>query len=141
MLWFLWRGGGCKERMRAVQSVYRFPISKQFMGHFFDRVAFPGPTLSKNEQGMSFFCFVQNQLLRCWQRHDLNLQSVWLYLATNQIASFYFDSTAGNGCISTSVLKMESDNNRQLINSLKQLNPMSAAENVLSMRKILHRAN
>ena len=38
-------------------------------------------------------------------------------------------------------LKVESDNNRQLINSLKQLNPMSAAENVLSMRKIFHGAN
>ena len=36
---------------------------------------------------------------------------------------------------------MESNNNRELINSLKQLNPMSAAENVLSMRKISHRAN
>ena len=35
---------------------------------------------------------------------------------------------------------MESDNNRQLINILKQLNPMSAAENVLSMRKISYRA-
>ena len=32
---------------------------------------------------------------------------------------------------STSVLKMENSNNRQLINSLKQLNPMSIAENVL----------
>ena len=32
-----------------------------------------------------------------------------------------------NGCISTCVLKLESDNNRQLINSLKQLNPISAA--------------
>ena len=30
---------------------------------------------------------------------------------------------------------MGSNNNRQLINSFKQLNPMSAAENVLSMRK------
>ena len=38
-------------------------------------------------------------------------------------------------------LKMESNNNRQLIYILKQLNPMSAAENVLSMRKISHRAN
>ena len=46
------------------------------------------------------------------------------------------DSTTGNGCILTNVLKMESDNNRQLINSLKQLNPISAPENVLSMRKI-----
>ena len=33
------------------------------------------------------------------------------------------------------------NNNRQLINSLKQINPMSAAENVLSMRNISHRAN
>ena len=38
-------------------------------------------------------------------------------------------------------LKIESDNNRQLINILKQLNHMSAAENVLSMRKISHGAN
>ena len=38
-------------------------------------------------------------------------------------------------------LKKESNNNRQLINSLKKLNPMSAAENVLSMRKISHGAN
>ena len=36
---------------------------------------------------------------------------------------------------------MESDNNRQLIKSLKQLNHMSAAENVLSMRKIPHKAH
>ena len=36
---------------------------------------------------------------------------------------------------------LERNNNRQLINSLNQLNPMSAAENVLSMRKISHGAN
>ena len=32
---------------------------------------------------------------------------------------------------------MESNNNRQLFNSLNQLNPMSVADNVLSMRKKL----
>ena len=70
-VFFLWRGVGGKERMgtvcpprfkEAIPVVYRFPISKQFMGYFFDQMAFSGPTLSKNEQGMSFFCFVQNQL-------------------------------------------------------------------------------
>ena len=40
-----------------------------------------------------------------------------------------------------SVLKRESDNNGLVINSLTQLNSMSAAENVLSMRKISYRAN
>ena len=53
---------------------------------------------------------------------------------------FFSIKTTGNGC-TCMISTMESDNNRQLINSLKQLNPMSAAENVLSMRKISHRAN
>ena len=42
--------GVCPSTFRgAIQVVYRFSISKQFMGYFFDQVAFPGPTLSKNE--------------------------------------------------------------------------------------------
>ena len=56
----------------------------------------------------------------------------YIYFYKNILSA---DSTTGNGCILTIVLKMESDNSRQLINSLKQLNSMLAAENVLSINK------
>ena len=69
----------------------------------------------------------------------LFLLLIVIYFSHAEILSV--DSTIGNGCIYKSVLKMEINNNRQLINSVKQLNPMPAAENVLSRRKISHRAN
>ena len=90
------------------------------------------------------FVFKESYCLWVFSSRILNVlwMSISLKNSLQQIAKVWpYTGNQSNWMYLDERLKMESDNNRQLINSLKQLNPMSAAENVLSMRKIFHGAN
>ena len=80
----------------------------------------------------------QNSIISCKNCYLFFTRSI--FISIKNILSV--DSTTGNGCISTSVLKMEINNNRQLINSIKQLNPyVSSWKCIVNEKKISHRAN